>query len=175
MKPSSRRDTGPGALILRTTWGDLRVESRHGFVAACTLPRPPAAASTVSILGEEIHADNSDDRAALRAAARFVRGLLAGKPAPLPPLEIPRATPFTIHVWKALLAIPPGETRTYGELAHRVGKPRAARAVGTACGANQIPLFIPCHRVVAQGGALGGFSAGLPWKVVLLRCEGARP
>ncbi|MDD3182089.1 MAG: methylated-DNA--[protein]-cysteine S-methyltransferase [Alphaproteobacteria bacterium] len=79
-------------------------------------------------------------------------------------------TDFQHRVWSALLDIPAGETVTYGELAARIGKPKAARAVGTALGANPIPLLIPCHRVVASTG-LGGFTGGLPLKKALLQSE----
>ncbi len=80
-------------------------------------------------------------------------------------------TDFQKAVWKELQKIPRGQTRTYGEIAKAIGRPNAVRAVGAACGANPVPLFIPCHRVVAQNG-LGGFGAGLPWKKLLLELEG---
>jgi len=83
-------------------------------------------------------------------------------------------TPFQRAVWDALRAIPYGETRSYGELARAIGKPGAARAVGAACGANPWPIIVPCHRVIAADGALGGYSAGLKWKRVLLELEGTR-
>ena len=67
--------------------------------------------------------------------------------------------------------IPRGQTRTYGEIAAAIGRLNAVRAVGSACGANPLPLFIPCHRVVAKTG-LGGFGSGLPWKKLLLKEEG---
>jgi O-6-methylguanine DNA methyltransferase len=71
--------------------------------------------------------------------------------------------------------IPPGGTLSYGEIANRIGKPGGARAVGNACGANPLPLFIPCHRVVAAGGGLGGFSSGTAWKTLLLEREQGAP
>lgn len=82
------------------------------------------------------------------------------------------STPFQQAVWDALEKIPRGQTRTYGEIAAAIGRPKAVRAVGTACGANPLPVFIPCHRVTAKNG-LGGFGSGLPWKVLLLKSEGA--
>jgi O-6-methylguanine DNA methyltransferase len=90
----------------------------------------------------------------------------------LPPLDLSAGTPFQRRVWTALCAILPGETRTYAQLALAVGQPQASRAVGQACGANPIPVLIPCHRVVAAHGGLGGFSAGLKWKQLLLAREG---
>jgi O-6-methylguanine DNA methyltransferase len=81
-------------------------------------------------------------------------------------------TDFQTAVWSEMQKIPRGQTRTYSEIAAAIGHPKAVRAVGTACGANPLPLFIPCHRVVAKNGP-GGFGSGLPWKVLLLETEGA--
>ena len=78
---------------------------------------------------------------------------------------------FQREVWEALRRIPPGEVRTYGEVARDTGRPRAARAVGNACGRNPILILVPCHRVVASNG-LGGFGAGLDRKRMLLGLEG---
>lgn len=86
------------------------------------------------------------------------------------PLAPDRATPFQQKVWKALINIPAGKTRTYGEIARRVGHPGAARAVGASCGANPLLLAIPCHRAVAANG-LGGFALGLDLKRRLLELE----
>ncbi len=90
----------------------------------------------------------------------------------LPPLDLTRGTKFRLRVWDELSRIPRGETRSYGEIASELGKRRAARAVGGACGANPIPVLIPCHRVLAASGALGGFSGGREWKRRLLTLEG---
>lgn len=78
---------------------------------------------------------------------------------------------FSQRVWRAVQAIPYGETITYGELARRIGNPKAFRAVGTANGRNPLPLVIPCHRVVAAGGRLGGYGGGLRLKRRLLDLE----
>jgi methylated-DNA-[protein]-cysteine S-methyltransferase len=83
----------------------------------------------------------------------------------------PEGTAFQRAVWAALAAIPRGETRTYGELARALGRPRAARAVGAACGANPIAVLIPCHRAVGARGALTGYAWGLARKAALLRLE----
>ncbi len=89
-----------------------------------------------------------------------------------PRFGIPDGTDFQKSVWRELKKIPRGQTRTYGEIAAAIGKPKAVRAVGSACGANPLPVFIPCHRVVAKNGS-GGFGSGLPWKILLLKTEGA--
>lgn len=88
------------------------------------------------------------------------------------PLDL-RGTVFQRSVWDLLRAIPYGETRTYGDVAARLGRPGAGRAVGMAAGRNPVPVIVPCHRMVAAGG-LGGFSAGLARKRTLLALEGVR-
>lgn len=88
------------------------------------------------------------------------------------PLE-PAGTDFQKKVWQALLEIPFGETRSYGEIAKIIGNPNAARAVGMANGKNPIPVFIPCHRVIGSGGKLTGYSGGLGLKEYLLNLESA--
>jgi methylated-DNA-[protein]-cysteine S-methyltransferase len=85
----------------------------------------------------------------------------------------PQGTPFQLRVWQELRRIPRGQAISYKELARRVGNPRATRAVGQANGRNPIPLIIPCHRVIAADGSLGGYSSGLERKRWLLRHEGA--
>src|SRR5688572_2753816 len=104
--------------------------------------------------------------------ASAVKCVLGGQqPTTLPPLDLSKGTAFQQRVWRALLKIPAGETRSYGEIAVAVAAAGAARAVGAACGANPIPVIVPCHRVLAAGKKLGGFSAGLKWKQLLLRRE----
>jgi methylated-DNA-[protein]-cysteine S-methyltransferase len=82
-----------------------------------------------------------------------------------------RGTDFQCSVWRLLLAIPYGETRSYAEVAESVARPRAFRAVGLASGANPVPLIVPCHRVIAADGKLGGFGGGLDAKRKLLAFE----
>ena len=83
----------------------------------------------------------------------------------------PGGTPFQRAVWERLLAIPYGETLTYGELARRLGRPAAARAVGAANGRNPLPIVIPCHRLLGAGGRLTGYGGGLEAKRALLELE----
>jgi AraC family transcriptional regulator of adaptative response/methylated-DNA-[protein]-cysteine methyltransferase len=86
------------------------------------------------------------------------------------PLEYP-GTEFQVRVWKALLAIPHGETRSYEDVARAIGNPGAVRAVGHANGLNRIAILIPCHRVVNKSGELGGYGGGLWRKKRLLALE----
>jgi len=87
------------------------------------------------------------------------------------PLSL-RGTPFQLSVWAALREIPYGETRTYGDIARRVGVPGGARAVGMANNRNPISIIIPCHRVIGASGSLVGYGGGLDRKAYLLRLEG---
>jgi methylated-DNA-[protein]-cysteine S-methyltransferase len=89
-------------------------------------------------------------------------------------LDLRALPPFTISVLEELARVPYGETTTYGELAQRVGRPRAARAVGTVMHRNRIPIVLPCHRVVGASGDLTGYAGGLDVKQTLLELEGAR-
>lgn len=82
--------------------------------------------------------------------------------------------PFFVAVWRALRNVARGHVRSYGGLARDVGSPRATRAVGTAMARNPLPLVVPCHRVIADGSLLGGYSDGVARKVVLLALEGVR-
>ena len=85
----------------------------------------------------------------------------------------PRGTEFQRSVWRALREIPYGETTTYGELARKLGRRAASRAVGAANGANPIPIIIPCHRVIGKDGELTGYGGGLWRKRLLLELERA--
>lgn len=89
---------------------------------------------------------------------------------PTPTMDI-RGTPFQFAVWNQLRAIPAGETRSYSEIARRIGRPRAIRAVGTANGANPVSIIIPCHRAIRASGHLGGYRWGLERKRLLLEME----
>lgn len=92
------------------------------------------------------------------------------------PLDLPPCRPFQRAVWLSLREIPRGQTRSYGWLAGRVDRQAtAARAIGAAVAANPLPLWLPCHRVVARDGSLRGFAGGLAMKRALLELEGALP
>jgi O-6-methylguanine DNA methyltransferase len=107
-----------------------------------------------------------------RATTSALKQVLAGCSAKnLPPLDL-AGTEFQKSVWRALRKIPAGQTKSYGEIAQAIGRPKAVRAVGGACGANPVPVIIPCHRVLAANKKLGGFSGGLDWKRKLLAREG---
>jgi methylated-DNA-[protein]-cysteine S-methyltransferase len=111
------------------------------------------------------------DDLAFRAARQQLRAYFAGE---LMQFDLPLApvgTPFQQLVWQALQSIPYGQTRSYGEIAAQIGRPRASRAVGAANGRNPLPIVIPCHRVIGATGNLTGFGGGLEAKARLLRLE----
>ena len=87
----------------------------------------------------------------------------------------PTGTDFQLEVLAALEEIPCGQTRSYADIAQRIGRPRAVRAVGAANGRNPLPIVIPCHRVIGKDGSLTGFGGGLPTKIFLLTLEGSLP
>ena len=122
-------------------------------------PRRPEAGWTESAGG------------ALAETVRQLREYFGGKRVDFDLPLAPQGTAFQQRVWRKLQEIPYGKTISYGELARRVGNPKASRAVGSANGKNQIPIVIPCHRVIASGGGLGGFGGGLPTKTKLLNLE----
>ncbi len=88
------------------------------------------------------------------------------------PLDWQLSDGFRKKVQQAINRIPYGRTRSYTEVARSAGNERAVRAAGTACGANPLPIVVPCHRVLRSGGALGGYGGGLPMKEALLKLEG---
>ncbi|HLI83789.1 MAG TPA: methylated-DNA--[protein]-cysteine S-methyltransferase [Bryobacteraceae bacterium] len=104
---------------------------------------------------------------AARQLAAYFRGALHDFDLPL---EM-HGSAFQLGVWKHLLEIPYGQTRSYGELARALGAPKAVRAVGAANGANPIPIVVPCHRVIGSNGTLTGYGGGLPLKQRLLDLE----
>jgi O-6-methylguanine DNA methyltransferase len=107
-----------------------------------------------------------------RTTESALKKLLAGeKQIKFPPLDL-SGTEFQKNVWRQMLEIGSGKTKSYGEIAEAIGNPGAVRAVGGACGANPIPVFVPCHRVLAANKKIGGFSSGLHWKRMLLEREG---
>jgi len=110
----------------------------------------------------------------IETAKRELTAYFEGVPTDFAGLTLdPQGTSFQRRVWQELRRIPRGQAISYKELAQRIGNPKASRAVGQANGRNPIPLIIPCHRVIATNGGLGGFSSGLDRKRWLLRHEGA--
>lgn len=155
---SSKSNIQPSTVQVSTTWGSIAIDLIGRKVVGCRLPfleKIPQTLFSIESSGKD-------------AASRFVVAALTGKTATMPPIGKPDGTVFQQEVWRSIAQIPPDTTKTYGELAKAIGRPRAHRAVANACGKNPLPIFIPCHRVVAANGKIGGFSSGLPWKRLLL-------
>ena len=114
-----------------------------------------------------------EDPAPLSETMRQLRAYFAGELRTFDLPLAPQGTPFQLHVWQQLRKIPWGETISYGELATRIGNPKASRAVGLANGANPIAIIVPCHRVIGSNGKLTGYGGGLPIKEFLLALEGS--
>ena len=110
----------------------------------------------------------------LRRAAQQLSAYFSGETKPFDlPLDLSAGTAFQQAVWRALLAIPSGQTASYGQIAQHCGRASAVRAVGAAIGRNPVGIVVPCHRVLGAGGALTGYAGGLPRKSALLTLEGA--
>jgi methylated-DNA-[protein]-cysteine S-methyltransferase len=115
--------------------------------------------------------DSPKDTLLIELASRL-EAYFAGKPIHFDFPLMPRGTVFQQEVWNALRTVPFGKTVSYGELANTIQRPKAMRAVGQAVGANPWIIVVPCHRVLAAGGKLGGFSSGIERKKNLLELEG---
>jgi methylated-DNA-[protein]-cysteine S-methyltransferase len=115
--------------------------------------------------------DAKPGKSRLHAAARELDGYFAGTRQTFDVPLHPSGTPFQLEVWGALLAIPYGQTVSYADIARRIRRPRAVRAVGAANGANPLSIIVPCHRVIGSHGDLTGYGGGLPAKRWLLAHE----
>ena len=149
----------------------------HGIVSM-QLPESTAAATRARMLHRHAGAAESRPPASVQAVIEGVIALLDGEDVDLSRVELDmRGVPeFHRRVYELALQIPRGQTMTYGEIANRLGEAGSARAVGQALGANPFAPVVPCHRVLAAGAKLGGFSAqgGLGTKLRILAIEGAR-
>jgi O-6-methylguanine DNA methyltransferase len=153
---------------LPTVTGDGVFIAHYTPAGLCELSFPGREESAFS--EGKVDADISEWH---RITSLAVVAILAGDhPEEIPPMDLSGHTEFRRMVWAEMQRIPRGKTASYAELARRIGQPNATRAVGGACGANPVPLIIPCHRVLAAGQRLGGFSGGLDWKRKLLAVEG---
>jgi O-6-methylguanine DNA methyltransferase len=151
--------------------GALRVASSGSGLAFLGLPRGDGRGFAGWLVRSAPGARREEAFAPNRRAIRQVLEYLEGKRTCFElPLDL-RGTAFQRSVWQELLAIPYGATRSYAEVARAIGSPRAVRAVGAANGANPVAIVVPCHRVIATGGKLGGYGGGLDLKRRLLAME----
>ena len=177
MKPSSYRNGGSGETvsyaITETPLGTMLLAATERGVCALRFGSPGELLD--ELRSEYGAASLVSDPASLarhvEAVMGYINGVASGADLPL---DL-RGTPFQLRVWEALRAIPPGETRTYGELARVAGRPGAARAVGRACATNPVAIGVPCHRAVRADGSPGGYRWGVDIKEKLLEGEARRP
>ncbi len=150
--------------LIETELGEFRVQYTRQGLTRLQFPKTKIARASNTI---------APSKQWINQTRRALNAILNGNtPKAYPPLDLSSGTDFQRDVWALLQSIPMGGVEAYGELAYRLNKPKAARAVGGACRANPIPILIPCHRVVGTNGSLTGFSAGINWKIRLLRIEG---
>ncbi|MEJ5975461.1 methylated-DNA--[protein]-cysteine S-methyltransferase [Novosphingobium sp. PS1R-30] len=172
MTPSAWRDGGRGATIhwtvVATSLGPMLVAATDKGVCRLSFDEDGANLATRFPQAELI--EGGDDFAAL--FAQVVAAVERPGDSRHIPLDV-QGTAFQEAVWQELRRIPPGETRSYAEIAAAIGKPGAVRAVGSANGANNVAVLIPCHRVIKSGGALGGYAYGETIKRELLAREKA--
>jgi AraC family transcriptional regulator of adaptative response/methylated-DNA-[protein]-cysteine methyltransferase len=174
MAPGRYRDGAKGERIrytaIETDLGVVTVAATDQGV--CSVKLGPGAVDLIKGLKAEFPlATIVRDDEGLSEVAAVLEGATKGeKNATQLPLDL-TGTAFQIRVWEALRTIPSGETRTYSDVAAQIGKPRAVRAVASACAANEAALAIPCHRVIRRDGSLGGYRWGLDVKAALLAAE----
>jgi AraC family transcriptional regulator of adaptative response/methylated-DNA-[protein]-cysteine methyltransferase len=177
MTPATYRKGGAGTAlryaIAPSRFGCVLVAATDRGIAAVKIGRDEA--SLVHALRREFHAASVQrDEASLGASvAALLASLEEGSTVDALPLDV-AATAFQWRVWRALVEIPRGETRSYGEIARAIGRPSAARAVARACATNPVALVIPCHRVVPAGGGTGGYRWGKDVKQALIDNEKMR-
>jgi AraC family transcriptional regulator of adaptative response/methylated-DNA-[protein]-cysteine methyltransferase len=178
MRPAIYRRGGMGMsvrfTIVDSPVGRLLVAATARGVCAVSMGSSDAALRR-ALADEYPHATIVKDRGALTGWTEAILAHLEGR---RPRLDLPldvQATAFQWQVWAALAAIPPGETRSYREVASTIGRPTAARAVARACATNPVAIAIPCHRVVPSAGGVGGYRWGSSRKKALLAAEGRMP
>ena len=156
--------------VFETRMGWIGITASDKGIIGTTLPRatPDEALTSLGVKADK----SSYDVQRLLEPIKRLSDYFEGKRVEFPEkLILDGTTPFQQRVWEATRRIPYGETRTYGEIARAAGSPLAARAAGQALGANPFPIIVPCHRVVASDGGLGGFGGGLEMKKRLLEME----
>jgi methylated-DNA-[protein]-cysteine S-methyltransferase len=147
-------------------------------IVGVQLPEKNAAATRMRLMRHCPNADEAEPPKHVARAIEDIQALMRGEKKSLRAvqLDMSRVAPFNARVYETTRAIPPGQTRTYGEIARAIGEPDGARAVGQALGRNPFPIIVPCHRVVGANDRLVGFSAngGIATKLRMLQIEGWR-
>src|SRR5215471_11596590 len=172
MTNTTERRATTQKVVTTRRWGTI--ETPFATFAAWVDERGRLVRFNLSAKGvERVDAGAVHDESAIEEVRRQVEEYSAGERTDFDLELAPSGTRFQLAVWDALLAIPYGETRSYGEIARAIGQPGAARGVGAANHANPIGLIVPCHRVIGADGSLTGYGGGLPLKRALLAHEAA--
>ena len=159
--------------IVNTKYGWVAIGGSEAGLVLLTLPKSSRKAALSEI--KEFAPDALEETSAFSDLPNRLQRYFNGEKVLFPDmLDMAGTATFYRAVWNATLSIPYGETRTYAWVAQQIGKPRALRAVGRALARNQFPIIVPCHRVIASSGNLGGFSGGLALKKRLLELEAGR-
>lgn len=171
MTPSAWRDGGRGETIRWTTFespmGEMLIAATRKGICRLTFDDSDSVLKRLFPKATIVQDDGG--------LKELIQGVLAAIKSPLAAAEVPidvAGTAFQEAVWRELRKIPPGETRSYAQIAAAIGQPKAVRAVGTANGDNHVAVLIPCHRVIRSDGSLGGYAGGLDRKRQLLAAEG---
>ncbi|MEW6350234.1 MAG: methylated-DNA--[protein]-cysteine S-methyltransferase [Thermodesulfobacteriota bacterium] len=146
---------------------------QSGLVGGLALAVTDRGVRSITFTGQETRALQPPRHSIMESLISELDAYFRGTPIVFStPLDPAFGTTFQRRVWDALIAIPYGQTRSYGQIAAEIGNPKAARAIGQANSVNRIPILIPCHRVIGRHGSLGGYSSGLGLKRTLLDLEG---
>lgn len=165
-----------GTFSVNRTWletpiGRIRIEEDGEAITALYIDEQSETDAGKEQLMSGVACEVQQESPLLQKAKQQLQEYFAGKRKEFDLPVNPQGTPFQKKVWRALQTIPYGETCSYGEIATKIGNPKAARAVGGANNKNNILIVIPCHRVIGANGALVGFGCGLPVKEYLLSLE----
>jgi methylated-DNA-[protein]-cysteine S-methyltransferase len=159
----------------QTEWGWIEMTASENGVTSIVLPGSGRAEKTNRHAAGQSES-NGNVSSILADAELQLLDYLAGKRRDFSvPVDMANGTSFQRRVWQAILRIPYGRVRSYQWVATKVGGKQYARAVGMALGSNPVPIIVPCHRIIAHDGSLGGFGCGLPMKRRLLKLEGTLP
>lgn len=158
---------------IETPTGVMRLGATEDALVLCDWPDAPGAPHCLKVLCKRLGAvPVTGDSPILEKASKALEDYFAGR---LQTFDLPLrpcGTPFQESVWRALLEVPYGKTASYGDIARRIGRSTAFRAVAQAVGSNPLCIAVPCHRIIGSDGSLTGFGGGLDRKVLLLKLEG---
>ena len=151
---------------LKSPLGNIYLEASERGITCCKLTSGPKKITQLHV--------NARAKKHLEKACKSLESYFRGNLKALDDITVEaEGTEFQKKVWSALRSVKAGSTKTYGEIAKKLRNANASRAVGTACGANPVGLIVPCHRIIASNGTLGGYNGGLNKKVRLLKHEGS--